>query len=362
MTGGRGAESGAARRSLGNWPGAFSSSNPFVGVLAADLERRGWRCVSIDRLSEARAARLDALILHWPEYALAHRTLVGGVFAALKLGWRLYRLHAANVRLIWIVHNLQPHELRGPGGAFLWRRTLAALPRLLDGYVTLSPGTLPLVARAEPRFGGVAGAWGWHPVYPDARIGADERAAARAKLGVDDGGVLIGSFGGLRGYKGYEQLLAAFRGLADPRLRLVFGGRAAGARTAAFADRLQAEIGGDDRITLIRRFLPDDEYRTLVNACDVCVFPYNRYMHSGAMIYALSAGRRVLASETPFSRSLAAIMPDGVVDLYRGPLSADILARAAAADNAAEPDLARFEDATLADAIESLLATSSGRK
>ena len=53
------------------------------------------------------------------------------------------------------------------------------------------------------------------------------------------------------------------------------------------------------------------------------VAPFRRYLHSGSIVHALSAGRPVLTPATPFATSLAAELgrPDWL-QTYAGPLTA----------------------------------------
>jgi glycosyltransferase involved in cell wall biosynthesis len=92
----------------------------------------------------------------------------------------------------------------------------------------------------------------------------------------------------VRGYKGLADLVQAFRAIADPRLRLVIAGRAP---VAADAEAVRGLAGGDPRIRLHLRFVPDDEVQVFFRAADFVVLPYRQVLTSGAAILALSFGR-----------------------------------------------------------------------
>ena len=244
-----------------------------------------------------------------------------------------------------MVHDLRPHDGR-------WFKRLAwppytrALARTADGSLTLSEGTRAAVAAAYPALAKKPMEHIWHPAYRGETVTPEARVAARVHLGWGDAERVYGYCGQIRPYKGVEDLIAAFTGLADPAARLLIAGRP---RDEGLAAALEDLAKGDSRIRLRLEDLTPEGFRACLGACDVVVAPFRHYLHSGSIVHALSAARPVLTPATPFATSLAAEIgrPDWL-QTYDGPLAAAqspatprALALGAGPGGAAAPSLCR---------------------
>ena len=121
-------------------------------------------------------------------------------------------------------------------------------------------------------------------------------------------------FGNLRGYKGVDVLLRAWKIVAQqlPGVRLVIAGRFWGggnhssrlgarlAGSARDAEELQALMSGNGLpagVVLRDGFQSDEDIDSLISICEFAVFPYVRFSgQSGAACRAASQGRGVLVS------------------------------------------------------------------
>ncbi|MGC8839497.1 MAG: glycosyltransferase, partial [Anaerolineae bacterium] len=157
------------------------------------------------------------------------------------------------------------------------------------------------------------------------------RQEARARLGLPEEAFVFLGLGGLRPYKGVEELLAAFRALeaVEPQAWLVVAGHA---HDPAYAHRLAAGLAGCERVRFVPAHIPDDEVQVYMAAADFAVFPYRRATTSGAAILALSFGVPVIAPALgPFPELLARgggiLYPperkEGLWEALRGALHAD---------------------------------------
>jgi glycosyltransferase involved in cell wall biosynthesis len=347
------AERGGLR--LGSWPGRESDHNRFLPILLDALEAEGVEVVSFPDSGDIALDGLDALLVHWPDKVFWEARSSAG--AAARLLRLLARLAARprRTRLVWMVHDLRPHDGRW-FKRLAWPAYAAALARLADGALTLSEGTRATVAAAYPALARKPLEHVWHPLYPGEALTPAARAAARAGLGWSAAGRVYGYCGQIRPYKGAEDLIAAFAGLADPRARLLVAGRPRDPETAA---ALEGLAGGDPRIRLRLEDLAPEDFRACLGACDLVVAPFRRYLHSGSIVHALSAGRPVLTPATPFATSLAAALgrPDWL-QTYDGPLTAATLA--AARFPATALDLAPLAPAAAARRIRRFLEALAG--
>ena len=106
-------------------------------------------------------------------------------------------------------------------------------------------------------------------------------------------------FGLLRGYKGLEPLLAAWRGIEDAELWIV--GR-------QMVDLTALKAAAPANVRFVPRFVSDAEAAALYARADVAVLPYERserFGFSGVLARALGAGKAIVLSDLPGFSELA---------------------------------------------------------
>lgn len=316
---------------VASWPGKTTAHNPFLNIFLGGIEAAGAHVVSlpdIAALEREVAQAPDILLLHWAERVFAE---AGSRWQALGNIRRLVRAlgrTAPQTRVVWLVHNLEPHDMRR-FQALVWPRYVRALARRADGFLTLAPGTVETVRAALPPLQGTPAAGLWHPAYEGALLSAAERHQARADLGVGPGDRLLGYCGQIRPYKGVLELLEAFLQTTDPTVRLVLAGRPQTNRPGAqaFLDRLQGKAAQDARVSLRLGDLDHTTFRATQGACDTIAAPFKQYLHSGSLVHALSAGCQILTPDTPFAASYQDLLGGDWVRLYSGALTPDMLAQ-----------------------------------
>lgn len=188
---------------------------------------------------------------------------------------------------IFICHNVVEHEpsairlaltrftLRG-GDSFVVHsdEDRTNLERLVPGA--------RVVRAAMPSFGQVAGA-------------AVPRADARARLGIAGDEEIMLFFGFVRPYKGLRHLLEAMPRILERRaVRLIVAGEFWHDRQEYF-DRIDA-LGVTDRITIVDRYVANEEIADLFAAADLVVQPYVTATQSAVTQIAFDAGRPVLVT------------------------------------------------------------------
>ena len=235
------------------------------------------------------------------------------------------------MRLVWMVHNIAPHDAR-PFQRLVWPAYTAALARRADGFLTLAPGTVDQVRCVLPGLAAKPALGLWHPAYPNAGLAAVEQAEARRSLGFSPGELVLGYCGQISPYKGLEELVAAFGRAPTARLRLLLAGlpRRDRPRADALFGVIESAARADPRIVLRLEDLTPAAFRDSLGACDVVVAPLRHYLHSGSIVHALSAGRPVLTPATPFSKSYQGLLGADWVRLYDGPLSTGFADQSAA--------------------------------
>ena len=254
-------------------PGATPPSFP-VEALVDSVSPWSWRRAA--RALERFAPGLVVLKWWLPFFAPAFASSVGP-------------LRRRGTRVVLVCDNLVPHERR-PGDLALTRWML----RNSDGYLLMSDSVARDLDRLKP---GAPRRQALHPLYAQFDRGRSTRATARERLGLPADAEVVLFFGYIRRYKGLDVLLEAWPTVRArrPAARLVAAGE-------IFEDpapyRAQAEqAGSDGSVTLIGRYVPDDEVEALFKAADVVVLPYRSATQSGVTHVAYALGVPVITTD-----------------------------------------------------------------
>lgn len=267
--------------------------------------------------------RYDAFHWHWPEAKLHGSSWwkSAGKYAltaALVLRHRLSR----RIAVVRTVHNI---ELPDDNAPRLW--LLRYIDRHTDYRIVINettplpPGTPhSLILHGHYR--------DWYAKFPSA-----ERVHGR-----------LGSFGGVRRYKGLEGFIDAYAEAVavEPELSLRIGGRPS---TPELGDDLRARTADLPGVDLHLDFLSDAELVQLATSSELIVLAY-RFMHnSGSVLAALSMARPVLVPRNEANEALAREVGPEWVLMYDGDLDAPTVVEAwrAASTLTGTPDLSRRE-------------------
>lgn len=192
----------------------------------------------------------------------------------------------AGVRVVFVCHNVRPHEA-SPVDVALLRLAYASA----DRFVVHADAEVDRL-RSLVRHPDVAVSP--HPVYDLFEDdGAPDRDAARAELGVDGDCILF--FGLIRHYKGLDLLMQAMPAvLARRQVHLYVAGECYDdiAVYRGLIERLR--LG--PHVTLDARYIPNEDVPTLMAAADVVVLPYRHATQSGIAQVAYACGRAVITT------------------------------------------------------------------
>ncbi|MGQ9666396.1 MAG: glycosyltransferase [Anaerolineae bacterium] len=293
--------------------------NPYVGLLAGGVRAAApdvqVTCESRLSLEWVRRNRrqADILHIHWPElqYAGARARTRWRRFCSFMAG--LVLAHHEGLGVVYTVHNLGQHEGRDTLFNALANAVLFAWADALHVHDEAAAEVLRSRMRRPAHIHVIPhGSYvGW---YPDG-VGRQE---ARRQLDVAEESFVYLMLGGLRPYKGAEELIQAFAGLPGDNLQLIIAGHA---HEPAYALALEELARGQDRIRLFLEHVPDERVQYFMRAADVCVLPYRRVTTSGAAVLALSFHKPIVVPAIgPFPalvRAAAGICyePAGVQDL-----------------------------------------------
>jgi beta-1,4-mannosyltransferase len=285
---------------LVSFPPALDS-NPYQRLLYEHLVAEGIEVVEGDAVEAGflrfrwivrHRADVDVVHFHWPQGLWHHH---GGPEALRRpLSWvklallaaRLPFARALGYRLVWTIHQVNPHE----GGGRLDRAGARVLARNCDLLLAHDEGT---AADARARLGSAALSveivphGNYRGVYPAGR----GREEAREELGIAPGAFAFLCFGEIRAYKGIDRLLEAFAAVEAPDVKLVIAGRPVDQASDAAVREAAAR---DERIVPLLGFVPDERVTELFAACDAAVLA-RKPGTSGSLLLALSLDTPVVA-------------------------------------------------------------------
>jgi beta-1,4-mannosyltransferase len=197
-------------------------------------------------------------------------------------------LRALGVRIVWTVHELNHHENPHPRWDRFFNRLVAriahrgithchdAARQIADAF---SPIDLPMTVLPLPNY---------LPAYPS----PPSRRGARQRLGLADSDFVFLHLGLIRPYKGTLELIQAFKSL-DTNARLLVVGSVP---DESYGRLLRDEVNGADRITLVDRYITDQELPDYIGAADVAVLPFLKVVNSSSVVLAMTYGLPVVAS------------------------------------------------------------------
>jgi beta-1,4-mannosyltransferase len=268
-------------------PAPGASGNPAHTRLCAELVAQGahvrgfsWRALL--------ATRPAVWHIHWPENVATHPVWIRAAAQTLSFVLALLTARGLGVSVVWTVHNLHAHE---EPHARLSRAAAAAWSRLISGYICLTQGGREAASRRFPALTAKPGFVIPHGDYRRDGDGAHDRTSSREWLDVDSDDTVLLFAGKIREYKNVTRLIQVVRAIREPRLRLLIVGQP---RTRELDREVRQASIGDDRIRLVLGHIPEREFQSYFQACDLVVLPFRDILNSGSAILALSMERPVL--------------------------------------------------------------------
>lgn len=260
-----------------------------------------------------RAARMggrfDRVVVHFqPALYYRRRAPVSKVMTSLSLLW----LAVARRRLEILVHEADlPIRWRPDywllGRAFrragrVWFHTEAERVALERDYrIRVRGGLVP------------------HRVEP---VGQVSKKDARERLGLANGPPVFVCAGFLQPSKGFDRAVEAFAAIARDGASLYVVGsiRDRTPENEAYVRELAERCREEPRVTLVERYLSDEEFDLWVAAADWIVLPYRRAWSSGVLARAHALGTPAIVSAVgglPEQAGTGDLVVDGDEDLAR---------------------------------------------
>lgn len=288
---------------IASWPP--SNANPYLDLFYDALAPHGVKHVPEFRFSPRWLWKvgdnLDAVHFHWPEWLWSGRR-DRPARALAKLLTFLLVARLRGVKVLWTVHNLDPHE----GAGWADGPARSALARSADLAILHSASAAQTYRSRYHPSGRVVvmphGSYLGH--YPTAR----PRGEVAAEVGLDPSRPVVACLGHLRDYKGLPVACDAVAHLGGD-VQLLVAGQPHGEFDI---DDLSRRVDTIPGATLVARELSDAEFSDMASVADLVLLPYSRITGSGALLAAWSLGRAVVASDLPFFREIAEPAGDAI--------------------------------------------------
>lgn len=236
-----------------------------------------WLPSLVGALRRLRRRRPDVVVFQWWTGTVAH------TYLALALAAR-----ATGARIVVEFHEVQDTgEIGVPFAAAYTRRVLAMLLRRAHAFIVHSEHDRGVLTGLYDLSG--------RPVSVVSHGPFDHYAVERVPS--SDGAFRLLFFGLIRPYKGLKYLVQAFERLSDleaESFRLTVVGETWEGCTEPI--RMIEESPRRDRITLVNRYVTDEEAKEHFAASDALVLPYLRSSASGPLHIAMSNGMPVVLS------------------------------------------------------------------
>lgn len=254
-----------------------------------------------------RRYRPEVVILQWwTTFWAPHWVVLGALIRAF-----------AACRLVYICHNVLPHESRRwhvllARAVLLWGSCFIVHSEQQQKQLLVLLPHADAIVRSMPTFDLFA------------RQGTP-KALAREQLRMPPGEPVILFFGIVRAYKGLRDLLCAL-----PEVRARLGGVLLWVAGEFWEDKapylaLIRELGIEDAVRIDDRYVPDREVGLYLSAADLLVAPYRHVTGSAVVQAALGSGCPVVATDVGM---LSAVIRHGENGLLVPPADCHALAKA----------------------------------
>lgn len=330
---------------------AWGAANPYTGLLADALQREGIAVSHLPKRWWNHPFGADVVLLHWPNEFFFHRSPRRSLKAWTLLALVAISRRTSGQKLVWLVHNLLPHDRTGRPAM----RLRDAFLQALDGLIFLSGDSRRMLLDRYPALGRLPCAVVPHGHYRD--CAATPVKAWRAPSDTPR----VAFMGEAKRYKAPDRLIEAARGLPAGAVEIAIAGQCS---DESFARDLSALARGAANVSLDLRWLSGAELEAHVDRADAVALPYRDILNSGSTLFALSRARPVLAPKLGSLVELQQQVGGEWLYLYEGAFGPETLARflewLVRTPRAAAPDLGAHDwdgiGSTVAAFLEALAA------
>jgi beta-1,4-mannosyltransferase len=293
-------------------------------MLAINDDGSATQTALIEDYTHKRAffGRYDILHFHWPDGYVNKRGWLKSLQRALLFACVLLASKVKHSKIVWTVHNVQPHDAYHPGFS---RRFMRWFVEQCNGFIFMSEDSKEKFLQSYQPPATAHFAIIPHGHYRESYPAAIAPAAARQRLGLPADQKVLLFAGMIKPYKNLEGLIELFNATRPQDYVLVIAGNT---DSQALAERLRKLAAGNPDIYLFLQFIPDNQLHIYLSAADAVILPYKAILNSGALLLALSFNKPVIAPRLGAFSALQQELGFEWIYCYDGELSASELAHA----------------------------------
>ena len=191
-----------------------------------------------------------------------------------------------NIKLVWTLHNIQPHDLKHQKIHSFCRHFFAKQSSWIRIFSEDSIGRAKQALKVKDKF--VVCPEGSYVDYYKNTISIND---AKQKFNITKNDFVYLYLGFIKPYKGIENLIENFNKLQIENKKLIIAGNVLNKN---YFNEIYSE---DKNIQFVNRFIENDELQYFYKAADVVVLPFNKVENSGSVILAMGFKKVVVAPQ-----------------------------------------------------------------
>ena len=255
--------------------------------------------------------KVDIIHFHWLGTYIIGRNIIVSAFKFLLFLFELTACKILGVKFLWTVHNLYNHEKYQYKTEIFFNKILF---RIIKNVIVHSYGQKKYLKS-------------FYSLGPDIEIDVAyegnykkfyspllNQSEVRWKLRIDEKKKVFLFFGNIRGYKGVDILISAFKRVSKDNLLLIAGKP----YDSNIKESIEIQIKNEENIIFFPGFASKEETALYFSACDAVVLPYSDIFNSGLAILTISYGKAAIYSDIEF---LEEILKDGGYPFKTGDVS-----------------------------------------
>jgi beta-1,4-mannosyltransferase len=278
-----------------------TSLNPYISLLYKNIKQESPKFEFTRFYRHSFLFTVRRIHLHWPEYLFKTKGVIQNTLFMIM--FLIFKLLGGKV--IITAHNLKPHDKQNR----LNKLYLKTVYLLSNGIIRLGKNKSVAKGISESHTQIFIPHGHYRDIYPN-NISKDE---ARQQLNLGDQDEVGLFFGQIRRYKNIKKLVKIFNQEKLLSYKLIIAGMA----DSQYLEEVKPLVENQN-ITIINKFIPDEEVQIYFVAADYVIIPYSKkVLNSGVCLLALSFNKPIILPETEEFLALREEFSPQVIHLYQ---------------------------------------------
>lgn len=274
-----------------NIPNPSEGGNPAILKMCNAITKCGWEFISLNQLTIFSIIKekqnIDWIFIHWPQMMYRGKGRVIPIIKFVYFIARIISLQMKGVKIVWVAHNVLPHESSCMILEPVFRRIFLEICDVVVGLSQCCKSGLEsrLGSSGKVFFQSLHGNYGsWYKEHSvDNKFNFPESYKNKLKLLV---------FGFYRKNKGSEEFLDEFIESKIEGIVLIIAGK----WPEALVEKYNC-----NNIFFINKFIPVGEVHNIISNSDWVALTYEDYTTSGVFALAITYKKPVLARWSKFA-------------------------------------------------------------